>query len=121
MGHQGRLRPVFDGAMGARLRAVPARHAHPAIGVWANADVGTARNVGAQAETSVRRLCPPYRCHLFSIAVRTRATVSAGVRETCSTSAATCSPESGSTSLLDLSASARKPAALRAASKERRG
>jgi hypothetical protein len=45
--------------------------------------------------------------HLFSIAARTRATVSAGVRETCPTKAATCSPVSGSTSTLSLSASAR--------------
>ena len=45
--------------------------------------------------------------YLFSIAVRTRATVSGSVRETCSTRAATCSPVSGSTSILSLSASAR--------------
>ena len=45
--------------------------------------------------------------HLFSIAARTRATVSAGVRETCSTSAVTSSPDKGSTSILSLSASAR--------------
>src|SRR5262249_1494876 len=45
-----------------------------------------------------------YRC---SSAARTRATVSAGVRETCSTKAATSLPVSGSTSILSLSASAR--------------
>src|SRR5215204_1189292 len=45
-----------------------------------------------------------YRC---SSAVRTRVTVSAGVRETCSTRFATSSPLSGSTSIFSFSASAR--------------
>src|SRR5260370_39579928 len=58
--------------------------------------------------------------YLFSIAARTRATVSAGVWETRSTRAATCSPVSGSTSILDLSASARDAASLTVASEGRR-
>ena len=63
--------------------------------LWVPAFAGTtARNITQQ-------------CYLFSSAARTRATVSAGVRDTCSISAATCSPESGSTSILSLSASAR--------------
>ena len=58
--------------------------------------------------TAAALACVPGRQgYLFSSAARTRATVSAGVRDTCSTSAATCSPESGSTSILSLSASAR--------------
>jgi hypothetical protein len=45
--------------------------------------------------------------YLFSSAVRTRATVSAGVFDTCSTSAASSTPVSGSTSMLSFLASSR--------------
>ena len=85
-----------EGADGSPFRtaATPARHAP-------KAQVACGFALSSCGITAGR---PSY---LFSIAARTRATVSGSVRETCSTKAATCSPESGSTSILSLSASAR--------------
>jgi hypothetical protein len=56
VGHQGRIRPLFDGAMGASSRRAHAE-SRPAGALFR---VGRARSTGVSIETSVRRLCPPY-------------------------------------------------------------
>jgi hypothetical protein len=54
VGHQGRIRPVFDGAMGALSRAVPARF----CGLDSADRVGTAHAIERVAIPSVVRRAP---------------------------------------------------------------
>src|SRR5258706_11757813 len=54
VGHQGRLRPVFNGAMGAHSRAVPTRRRMP------QAEGPEPRHRVTRGHGAKTRLCPPY-------------------------------------------------------------